>query len=89
MIFLDELISFLDMVSFKGRLASEHSVEDDSQRPDIHFIGMSFSSLKNLRRDVVWCPTDSAFSLALELKLSSESKISNLDLHSRSKEEVS
>jgi hypothetical protein len=34
-------VSGLDIVGFEGRTAHKASIGDDSQTPDIHFIGVS------------------------------------------------
>lgn len=50
---------------------------------------MTIVILKNFWRKVVRCATDSLFAFAFEVYLSSETKVSNLKLHSLSKEEIS
>lgn len=63
-------------------------VHDDSDGPDIHFIGMPLS-LEDLRRDVIWRAADSFLLLLVILQPRGQSEIPQLDLHILIQEQIS
>lgn len=84
----DSLIGCLNVVSFKWRLSNDQGVNNNSQRPDVHLVGMALFALKNFWRDIIGSTANCPFTLSVELKLSGQTKITHLDLHLVVKEQV-
>lgn len=62
----DFFIGLFDLGSLKWRFPNKLGVNDDSNGPDVHFIGVSLS-LKNLRSDIVRCTANGFLFLLIVL----------------------
>ena len=67
----DSLIGCLNVVSFKWRFSDDQGVNNNSQRPDVHFVRMALLALKNFWRDIVGSTANCPLTLSVKLKLSS------------------
>lgn len=88
-VLLNPIVGSFNVRSLKWRLANDERVDDDAQRPDVHFVGVSRFPLQHLRRNVVGCPANSALAFPVEVNLGCESEVADLDLHALVDEEVS
>ena len=75
-------------------------VHNDSDRPDIDFIGMPDFSIQNFWSDIIGCTTNSPnifrdfiillpFLFSIELKLGGETKVCNFEFHLVIQEKIS
>ena len=102
-IFLNPLISELDIIGFKRWLSnyegistktwlesfSWRSLHHNTQRPYVDFIRMSNFSVKNFRGDVIWSSANCSFLLSIKFELGSKPKISEFYLHILINKEIS
>lgn len=82
-------ISSLDIWGFKGWLSNEKCVDNNSQTPNIDFIRMTSSSIKNFWSDIIGCTTNSSLFFSIEFKFSSKTKISKFNFHFIIQEKIS
>ena len=75
------LVGGLDVRCLEGGLANNERVDYDSNRPNVDLIRVALLTLKDFRCDVIWRAANCAFALAVELKLSSKTKVTNFHLH--------
>jgi len=66
---------------FEGRLAYDQSVDDNSQRPDVHLIGVTTFAFEHLGRNVVGRTANSSLFLAIEVQFGCQSDVAQLYLH--------
>lgn len=74
-------VSCFHIGCLKRRLANYQRVNNDSQRPDIHFIGVATLAFKHFRSDIVWCAANCSFFLAIKVEFGRKSKVTKLDFH--------
>ena len=86
--FFDLLVSGCGIFRLKRRHSEVKSVKNDSNAPniDLKMIPLAF---QHFRRNIIRRATHSSLAFPLELQLSSQSKVSNLDIELRIDEDVS
>lgn len=85
----DAFVSLLDVLSLERRFADDQGINYNSKRPDINSIAVALFIFKNFWCYVVWCAAQSISFLVFEFKLSSQTKVSQLDLPFFRDEEIS
>ena len=85
---LDFLVGGFDFRSFEWGFPNQLSVNNDTNGPDIHLIGVPLS-LKNFGCNIVRGSTNGLFLLFIILQPRGQTKISQLNLHILIQEQVS
>ena len=84
----DSLVSRLNVRRLKGRLTNDKRVNDDADGPDIDLVRVTLLALEHFGGNIVGSTTDGSLALTIELKLGSETEITDFDLHFVVKEEI-
>ena len=88
-VLLNSTISGFDIGSLEGWLPNNQSVNNDTERPNIDFIGVPRFALEHFRGYVVWCTANCSLFLTIKIKLGCKAKISQFDLHLVVKKQIS
>ena len=67
----------------------QHSVQNDTNGPVVHFIAMTIGSIEYLWCQVIWSPANCSLTLTIVENLRSQSEIPDLEAHSFCEEQVS
>lgn len=89
MVTLDSSVCGFDVGCFKRRFSNDKSVDNNSEGPDVDFIGMTRSSLEDLRSDIVWSTANSSLLFSVKIEFCGQTKVSQFDLHLVVEEQVS
>ena len=84
---LDFFVSGFDLWGFEWGFSDQLSVNDDSNGPNINFIGMSFS-LKDFRCNIIGRSANGLFLFLIVLQPCGETKVAQLDFHIFIQEQV-
>ena len=84
----DSFVCGLYIRGLKGRLPDNQCVDYDTKGPYVYFIRVAAFSFKNLGRDVIRCAANCSLLLAVEVKLGSQSEVSQLNFHLVIQEQV-
>lgn len=79
LVLLDLLVRVLERLGLERWLPDEQRVHDAADGPDVDLVAVAFLA-EDLRRDVVGCPAKRPLSLAVEVDMSREAEVANLDL---------
>ena len=81
LIAFDSIVGGLHISCFEWRLANNQRINDNSQGPNIDFVGVASSTFEHFRSDIVGCTANSSFLFAVEIEFGGESEISQLNHH--------
>lgn len=74
-------VCHFNLVSLKWWSSEHQRIANNSSGPDVYLIRVPYCSLYYFRSNIIRCPTHSPLFLITELKLGSESKIPDFQIH--------
>jgi len=81
-------ICLFDFLAFKRRSATHQSVENDSDGPQVYFVGVAAFGVEYFWGNVVWSSTDSTFAFAVVDDLGGKTEIANSQFEAFVEEEI-
>ena len=81
LISLNPIVCGFNISSFKRRFANDQGVNDDTEGPNVDFIGVTSATFQHFRSDIIRRTTNSPFLLSIKVQFCCEAKVSKFDLH--------